>query len=157
MRSAIYQKVEGVGLTMSEIGITTTANWKDGGRLEINEDKLAAAIDNRYDDVVALFTKTDVGVSQRLNQVFNDAVGLTGEKGYLVRKAGAVNDGTQYKNQIQDKLNDYDKRLDSLLERWYRQEDQYYKMFARMETAMMRMQSQQNSLASLMAQTSGGK
>jgi len=156
MRSAIYQKVEGVGLSMADIGITTTSNWKDGGRLAIDENKLSSAIENRYDEVVSLFTKADVGVSQRLNTVFNAAVGTTGDKGYLVNKAGTINDATQYKNTIQTKINEYDKRLDALLERWYRQEDRYYQMFARMESAMMKMQSQQNSLASLMAQ-SGGK
>jgi len=156
MRAAIYQKVEGVGLTMSEIGITTTSNWKDGGRLVIDEEKLSEAINNRYDDVVALFTNADTGIANRLNKVINDAVGTSGEKGYLVNKAGTVNDATQYKNTIQTKLDDYDKRLDTLLERWYRQEDMYYRMFSRMESAMMKMQSQQNSLASLMAQ-SGAK
>jgi len=152
MRSAIYQRVEGVGLTMSEIGITTTSNWKDGGMLVIDEDKLTNAIETRYDEVVSLFTKPEVGVAQRLNTVLNDAVGTTGDKGYLLNKAGMVNDGTQYQNQIQKKLDEYDKRLDTLLDRWKRQEEKYYQMFARMESSMMKMQSQQNSLASLMAQ-----
>jgi flagellar hook-associated protein 2 len=177
MRSAIYQRVDGIGLTMSEIGITTSPNWKDGGRLVIDEGTLSNAIENRYDDVVALFTKPEVkipeerdekgniikkayiekqgGVALRLYNVLNDAAGLTGDKGYLVQKAGVMNDGSQMQNQMQKQLTQYDKRLDTLLERWYRKESQYYKMFARMESAMMKMQSQQNSLASLAAQ--GGK
>ena len=177
MRSSIYQRVDGIGLTMSEIGITTSPNWKDGGRLVIDEGTLSNAIENRYDDVVALFTKPEVkipeerdekgniikkayiekqgGVALRLYNVLNDAAGLTGDKGYLVQKAGVANDGSQMQNQMQKQLTQYDKRLDTLLERWYRKESQYYKMFAKMESAMMKMQSQQNSLASLAAQ--GGK
>jgi len=40
-----------------------------------------------------------------------------------------------------------------LLERWYRQEQNYYAMFARMETAMSKLQAQQNSLSQIMAQS----
>jgi len=164
MRSAIYQKVEGVGLTMSDIGITTSPNWKEGGRLVVDDDKLKSALENRYDEVVTLFTKADTGIAQRLNKVFNEAVRTTtfdvngksvGTKGYLVEKAGVVNDGTQFNNTIQKQLTTYDEKINLLLERWYRQENSYYAMFARMETAMAKMQSQQNSLASLMAQQGG--
>ena len=184
MRSAIYQKVEGVGLTMSDIGITTSANWKEGGRLVIDEDKLKTALENRYDEVVSLFTKPEVvktseskdengetikrvtveqqgGIAQRLNRILNEASRTTtfdaagnsvGSKGYLIQKAGAVNDASQLNNAIQKQITTYDEKINLLLERWYRQENAYYAMFARMETAMAKMQTQQNSLASLMAQ-----
>jgi flagellar hook-associated protein 2 len=161
LRSAIYQRVEGVGLTMSEIGITTGSNWKEGGRLMIDEDKLRNALENRYDEVVTLFTKADTGVAQRLNKVLSDASRTTtfdvdgtsvGTKGYLIEKAGAVNDASQFNNAIQKQITTYDEKINLLLERWNRQENTYYAMFARMETAMAKMQAQQNSLASLMAQ-----
>jgi len=184
MRSAIYQKVEGVNLTMTDIGITTTPNYKDGGLLVINEDKLKAALENNYDGVVALFSKSPAtpafdkskddisqksaidakrysegGIAQRLNDILISAAGTstTGDKGYLVQKAGVANDRTQFDNQMTKQLNDYDKKIDQLLERWYRQENAYYAMFARMETAMSKLQAQQNSLAQIMAQGGGGK
>jgi flagellar hook-associated protein 2 len=172
MRSAIYQKVDGVGLTMSDIGITT-GSWQDRGRLVVNEEKLQNALENRYDDVVALFTKnssipdTDManrgkrmaesGIAQRLNDVFNDAVRTSavgyGSKGYLIERAGMQNDGSVVDNVISRQVKQYDDRIQKLLERWYRQENAYYAMFARMETAMSKMQAQQNSLAQMMAQS----
>jgi flagellar hook-associated protein 2 len=177
MRSALYQKVEGVGLTMADIGITTSANYMDGGTLVIDENKLKAALDKDYDGVVSLFTKSssvpasdranagkrfsESGIGQRLNDILNDAAGTTatsgktGEKGYLLKKAGMVNDATFVDNPMTKKIGDYDKKIDQLLERWYRQENAYYMMFARMETAMSKLQSQQNSLAQIMA--AGGK
>ncbi|GBU21880.1 flagellar hook-associated protein [Fibrobacteres bacterium R8-0-B4] len=177
MRTAIYQKIEGVGITMSDIGITTTANYQDGGLLVINEEKLKTALENRYDDVVSLFTKTssipssekdstklaqrysEIGIAQRLNDIITSAAGtsLGGDKGYLVQKAGAVNDRTQFDNPMTKQLDEYDKKIDALLERWYRQEENYYAMFARMETAMSKLQAQQNSLAQIMAAGSGGQ
>jgi flagellar hook-associated protein 2 len=173
MRAALYQKVEGVGLTMADIGITTSPNYMDGGTLVIDENKLSAALDKNYDGVVSLFTKSssipawekdssklakrasESGIAQRLNDILTAAAGTstTGDKGYLLQKAGAVNDRTQYDNSITKQVNEYDKKIDQLLEKWYRQENTYYMMFARMETAMSKLQAQQNSLAQIMAQS----
>jgi flagellar hook-associated protein 2 len=177
MRSAIYQKVDGVNLTMAEIGITTGANYSDGGLLVIDEEKLKKAIENNYDGVVSLFTKSssvpvsdkanagkrysESGIAQRLNDIFNNAAGttavsgVTGEKGYLVTKAGIPNDKTYADNPMTKQIDKYDEKIDQLLAKWYRQEETYYMMFARMETAMSKLQSQQNSLAQIMA--AGGK
>jgi flagellar hook-associated protein 2 len=143
----------------------------DGGRLIIDDNKLNSAIENRYEDVVALFTKTsdipatdlanrgkrtsEVGIAQRLNDLLGDATRTStvgyGSKGYLVEKAGALNDASQVQNQITKQIEQYDKKIQTLLERWYRQENAYYAMFARMETAMSKMNAQQNSLASILA------
>jgi len=177
MRSAIYQKVEGVGITMADIGITTTPNFSDGGLLVINEDKLKTALENRFDEVVSLFTKSssipstekdsakvaqrykEVGIAQRLNDLFTAAAGTSvgGEKGFLVKQAGMVNDRTQTDNPMTKQIGEYDKKIDALLERWYRQEQNYYAMFARMETAMSKLQAQQNSLAQIMAAGNNAK
>ncbi|MDR2578549.1 MAG: flagellar filament capping protein FliD [Chitinispirillales bacterium] len=173
LRSAIYMPVAGVSLTMSDIGITTSPSWKDGGLLVVNEDKLKTALENNYDQVVAMFTKTsdipygdlagrgqrmsEIGVAQRINDIMNDAVRTSRDannnKGYLIEKAGVQNDASMLDNTIQRQINNHDDRISKLLDRWYRQENSLYAMFARMETMMMRMQAQQNSLASLMAQS----
>jgi len=177
LRTSLYQKVEGVGLTLADIGITTSVNYSDGGTLVVDENKLKAALDRDFDGVVSLFTKSssipatekdskklaqraaENGIAQRLNDILTAAAGTStgGDKGYLLKKAGMVNDRTQVDNQMTKQLNDYDKKIDKLLERWYRQENNYYMMFARMETAMSKLQAQQNSLAQIMAASGGGK
>ena len=176
LRTSLYQKVEGVGLTMADIGITTSVNYSDGGTLVVDENKLKAALDRDFDGVVSLFTKSssipssekdskklaqraaESGIAQRLNDILTAAAGTStgGDKGYLLKKAGMVNDRTQADNQMTKQLADYDKKIDALLERWYRQEQNYYAMFARMETAMSKLQAQQNSLAQIMAAGGGG-
>ncbi|MDR2591660.1 MAG: flagellar filament capping protein FliD [Chitinispirillales bacterium] len=176
MRTSLYQKIDGVGLTLADIGITTSADYMDGGTLVVDENKLKAALDKDFEGVVSLFTKSssipstekdskklaqraaESGIAQRLNDIFTAAAGTStgGEKGYLLKKAGMVNDRTQVDNAMTKQLNDYDKKIDKLLERWYRQENNYYAMFARMETAMSKLQAQQNSLAQIMAAGGGG-
>ena len=58
--------------------------------------------------------------------------------------------GSVVNNQISRQIDSHDKRINMLLERWRRQEATYYQMFARMESAMMKLQTQQNNLASIM-------
>ena len=171
MRQIIYTKVEGVGITMADIGITT-GNWTDRGRLTVDDTKLQQALEGKYDEVVSLFTKTSTisdsdmanrgkrtaesGIANRLNDILNDAVRTTavgyGSKGYLINRAGVQNDGSAVDNAITKQVQNYDDRISKLLEKWYSQEKSYYAMFARMETAMSKMQAQQNSLAQMMAQ-----
>ncbi|MCB6962553.1 flagellar filament capping protein FliD, partial [[Eubacterium] rectale] len=76
MRSLIYSKVNNANISseynqLSSIGITTTSDWLKGGKLEINEDKLKAAIQNDPDSVELLFratgsTTSEKGIVQRL-------------------------------------------------------------------------------------------
>lgn len=173
MRNAIYDTVSNVGISMSEIGITSSTDYKQKGKLIINETKLKAGIENRYDDVVKLFTnesdkdylsKDDIterynenGIANRLYDIFQDANRLTrdssGKKGFLTEKAGAVGDSTQYNNTLQKSINDYDKRIDKLLDVLADQQEKYYNMFARMEAAMKKMESQ----SSWLSQQLGGK
>ena len=169
MRMAVYQDVEGAGISMAEIGITTSPNYMDGGRLVINEEKLNSALEGKYDSVIKLFTKSseipygsgnqsqrykENGLSNRLDDILKDAVRTStvdGKKGYLVEKAGLLNDATSVTNQITKQIEQYDKRVSVLLERWKVQEKALYQKFAAMETMMMKLQTQQNNLASFMA------
>ena len=61
---------------------------------------------------------------------------------------------TLYKHKQYNKLlKGYEKDLDTMEDRIKELEDKYYKQFTAMETAMSKLQSQQNSLASLLGQT----
>ncbi|MFP4014995.1 MAG: flagellar filament capping protein FliD [Chitinispirillaceae bacterium] len=176
MRRAVYEKVSGVGISMAEIGITTSSNYKEGGKLIIDEAKLNSAVENRYEEVVDLFTAqsdksytdsankqeryNENGVANRLNDIFQDAVRTTrdsnNKKGYLVEKAGVENDATAFNNALQKSVNRYDKRINLLLERLQDQEDRYYAMFARLETAMAQLQNQSSMFMQQLG-TGGGQ
>ncbi|MFP4242073.1 MAG: flagellar filament capping protein FliD [Chitinispirillaceae bacterium] len=173
MRQAVYEKVEGVGISMADIGITTSSDYKEGGKLIVDETKLKSAVENNYNDVVDLFTSqsdksyldtanqneryNENGVANRLHDIFQDAVRTTRDsnsrKGTLVEKAGIENDSTLFNNTLQKSVTQYDERINDLLERLYAQEDRYYAMFARMETAMAQLQNQSQTF---MQQLGGG-
>ena len=47
---------------LSQIGITVKSDYRENGKLELDENKLSDALNNRFDEVVQLFTKpSDTG------------------------------------------------------------------------------------------------
>ncbi len=168
MRTALYESVEGVGRSLSDIGIQTSTNYKDGGKLVIDDDELTEALENNFEEVVDLFTSTsdkeyldsdnaseryqENGIANRLNDILQNAVRTTrdagGLKGTLLEKAGLTGDVTEFENSFTEKITDYEDRIDSLWESYYDKEDALYLRFANMEAALAELQSQSSSLAS---------
>ncbi|MBD8498259.1 flagellar filament capping protein FliD [Paenibacillus sp. CAU 1523] len=62
LRTAMRTPLKGVGKDdiklLSDIGITPSKNYKENGKLEIDEAKLSEALNTKFDQVVTLFTKS---------------------------------------------------------------------------------------------------
>ncbi|RYD06318.1 hypothetical protein N752_05340 [Desulforamulus aquiferis] len=161
LRGVLYEKVEGLDISLYDIGITTSDNWLDGGKLVIDEQKLMKAIQDMPDKVVTLFTQQSSisyddganratrikqeGIAWRLFDVIEDNIRVTrdsqGNKGALLQKAGMDGDTTDLQNYITKQMEDQQKMIDKMLEKLIDKENQYYKMFSAMETAIQRMSS----------------
>ncbi len=171
LRNAIIEPIEGVGITMAQIGISSTS-YTDKGKLTIDETKLKSALENNYEEVVNLFTKkSDItyndsanrnqrdnenGISNRFDDILKDYIRTTrdsnGYKGKLIVKAGIENDSSQFSNDFQKKLTGYDDRISDLLDYLSNREEYYYTMFSKMESALSQMESQSSSLLSQLGQ-----
>lgn len=170
LRTLIYEPIEGLDITLKDIGIETSSNYKENGKLTIDEDKLKAALNNNYGKVVELFTKTsdidykdtanrstrkaEEGIANRIYDILQDNVRNTrdanGKKGILIEKAGYEGEVSDFTNTIQDAIKGYDDRIDVLIQYLSDKEDYYYSMFAKMEAAMSELQSQSSWLSSQM-------
>jgi len=166
MRTLIYEPIEGLNISLRDIGITTSSNYKENGKLTIDSEKLRESINNNYSKVVDLFTKTsdidykdgenrsqrtaESGIANRIYDVLQDSIRTTrndsGKKGRLLEKAGLVGDVTEFNNSLNNSVKEYDNRIDDLIEYLSEKEDYYYQMFAQMEKAMTEMQSQSSWL-----------
>ncbi|MGX8796335.1 flagellar filament capping protein FliD [Fusibacter sp. JL298sf-3] len=169
LRSAIIAPIEGVGLTMNDIGISTTS-YEDKGILSIDETKLNAQLENNFDEVVKLFTKssdlkygepadakqryTENGIGNRLDDILKDYVRTTrgndDKKGILIEKAGIEKDVSFTQNIISKSLDNYEKRITDLERYLTNRESYYYQKFARMESALSEMQNQSASVLGMM-------
>jgi flagellar hook-associated protein 2 len=169
MRQALQDTVEGAGLTLSDIGITTSTNYKEHGKLIISDDaKLTSAIENNYSSVVKLFTtesdKTyadkpnaterylENGLGNRIYDILQDAVRTTREgsdtKGTLVEIAGIKNDTSEFTSSLSLKITEYDEKITTLLNYLADKENGYYAQFSKMEAALNKLNAQSSSLMS---------
>jgi flagellar hook-associated protein 2 len=109
MRNALTEAISDVGVSLYEIGIQTSSNYKDSGKLTIDETKLDAALKEKPNEVIKLFTAesdtayTDYdnrstryaenGLASRLHDVIQNNIRTSidsyGSKGYLIEKAGS--------------------------------------------------------------------
>ncbi|MDD3851313.1 MAG: flagellar filament capping protein FliD, partial [Firmicutes bacterium] len=144
MRTLMYQAVEGTGSAygaLSAIGIATK-DYKEFGKLHIDENKLREALNNDLEGVVSLFNQSgevenEKGIAVRLY----DAVsrGIT----RLSEKAGSSAGLTTYDNSyIGERIRDMDKRIESMEDYLVKVEDRYWRQFTAMEKALDQMNSQ---------------
>jgi flagellar hook-associated protein 2 len=173
MRTALYEKVEGVSISLYDIGIASSS-YTDKGKLKIDETKLRNALENNFDQVVKLFTNESQytyseslddsakrserykvsGVAQRLYDIIQDNVRTTrnsnGKKGTLLEKAGYTNDTTEYTNLLYEEIKSKEKLISTLEETLLAKENAYYLKFSKMEKMLGQMQSQMSSMGSML-------
>ncbi|MGO1371866.1 MAG: flagellar filament capping protein FliD [Senegalia sp. (in: firmicutes)] len=156
MRRALYESVEGAGISLNDMGIQTTENYRERGKLVIKDpEKLDKALAENSDKIAHLFTNqsdnyAEKGISHKLFDIIESNISTTGEKGTLIKKAGIEGDRTEFNNFLKDKVDDFDDRIDDLIEDLARKEEYYYQMFAKMEQALSRMNNQSAWLTSQM-------
>ncbi len=163
MRSMLYEPVtleDGRKVSLYEFGITTTKSYNDGGKIEVDAEKLKAAINERGEDLAALFTKSSEysysdkankrlrmstqGITERLDDIIKDAVNTNGS---IFNKAGI--EGSKIQNDLGKLITKQDEKISDMLKYLRRKENDYYMMFSKLEAAMTNANNQMASLQSL--------
>ncbi|MGD6854743.1 flagellar filament capping protein FliD [Bacillus infantis] len=155
MRTDFYTSVNSEGINplykqLSAIGIKTTANYLEGGKLEINEAELKKAIEADPASIEKLFnasgtTNDQKGIVQRLYDTVNTSM----EKVKL--KAGN-SFSTNQQFTMGKQLDSLNKSIDSFESRLTQVENRYWSQFTAMEKAIQRSNEQ---MAYLMQQFGG--
>ncbi|WP_066321063.1 flagellar filament capping protein FliD [Bacillus sp. FJAT-29814] len=146
--------------TLAEIGITPSTNYRDNGKLVIDEKKLKAALENNIEDVARLFSKKhDTGPAA------NNTVNNTEEyqnSGVAWRMYDQLNEtmkditkaaGFSSDSYLSKALNRLDQQIDSWEKRLQTKESYYWKQFTAMEQAIQKANTQSSWL---MQQMGGG-
>lgn len=173
MRQAIYDTINDVTGTLKSIGIDTSADYTERGKLIIDETKLREAIANNPDQVQQLFSKKSTsvplysaslsaverntryreeGIAFRLYDIIQDNIRTVGEKGVLLQKAGIVGDSTEFNNLIDKDIKSNNDAINDLIVRLNAKETAYYRKF----TALERYVSQMNAQSSWLSQQFSG-
>ena len=149
---------------LSEIGITTSDDYADNGKLVFDEAKFRTAMETDPEKVRKLLTeevktdsagnKTGGGLMANIKTVMDKYASMTGSvKGILVQRAGSTHSLTSVlTNTIQKQLDDIDKQISSLTDRLTMEQDRFISQFTQLETLISQMNSQSSYLAGLMGQ-----
>ena len=150
MRAAIYTKGSDSSLVLSNIGINSSSNWKDYGKLSIDEDTLKTALKTNGEAIADMFTNVESGLGTRLNTACKNAANTSsGSPGTLVSLAGVVGKATEKQNTIYKKLEQINNKLKTLNTLYDKKKNKYWEMFNKMETTLSNYASQSDYLAQM--------
>ncbi|MEY8344754.1 flagellar filament capping protein FliD [Niallia circulans] len=135
---------------LAEIGITTSKDYLERGKLEINEDKLKAAIEDNPEAVYQLFmadgpTTDQQGLARRLRTDISDTMKQIEEKAGNTFK-------TEYNYTIGKDMLRIDDNIESMEYRLKQIEDRYWSQYNAMEKAIQKLNNQSSQLAGFFAQ-----
>lgn len=150
MRAVLYEKGGSSNPlidTLHEMGITTTKDYTDGGKLEINETKLRAKIAEDPEAVYKTFANTTEG-SLGIAKKLRNAISVTEKK--IDERAGKAT-ATDQTFTIGKNLVNVNKRIDTWELKLKSIEDRYWSQFTAMEKAI----NKANEQSSLFATNSG--
>lgn len=152
---------------LSDMGIETSTNYSDHGKIKFDESKFKAALESNPEAISDLFTRTgettvdengntvtkNVGIMNQVKTVFDKYASTTGAtKGIFVQKAGATESPLSLlDNYILDQMNDIDEEIEKLQDKLEMETERYYKQFTSLETFISQMNSQSSWLSSQFA------
>lgn len=141
LRRAMMDSVQGIAngevQLLSEIGINT-GDYREGGKLFIDETKLKQALKDKPDEVMNLFTKNDAsgsGIGERFYKELQTSVKRLGDR---AGTPGILVDNSILSKRIRE-MND---EISTWQDRLIRIEDRYWRQFSAMEKAMNQMNQQ---------------
>ena len=143
MRSALYTKSNDSSIALYSIGIETSSNKEDKGKLVIDEDALRNALSTNMEEVEKLFVGEN-GLSSKLTTIMDATAKVSASTpGELVRIAGAKElKATQTNSTLYAELKRIDERISILNTRYNKEKDRYWKQFNSMETIISNYSSQ---------------
>ncbi|MCK2156350.1 flagellar filament capping protein FliD [Exiguobacterium sp. 17-1] len=148
---------------MSQIGITSTSDFRDGGKLKLDETKLKKMLEEQPEGVYKLFT-TDAPEPTKDAQG-NPIPGTAGLDGFVrqiqgfattmrdkISKVAGLDGSVSTTYRLGKSLADLDKSMLTWADKLTSKENAYYRRFAAMEQAMSQANSQSATLASYLGQ-----
>lgn len=148
MRTALYSKPAGSELALYDIGIESSSEWRDYGKLEFDESKVRSMVESNPQAVQELFTNATDGLAALMNKELDrTAKTSSGSAGTLVEKAGVQGKATAITNQMTQRLISINERIEELKKKYETEKTRYWNQFNSMETALANMSSQSSWLA----------
>lgn len=151
LRQSMQSQVESGGEynLLSQVGINTTQDYLDGGKLEIDEEKLKSALQENSEAVHKLFSNSEKGDGKGLIHRFDDT--LDQVRGNIERKAGKSTH-TLDNYSIGRQVKDVNERIVNFEGKLEKTEERYWNQFTQMEKAISQLNEQSEYMNSQFSQ-----
>jgi len=148
LRREMFNAIDGVGMSASDIGLTTGNFWSGtGGQIQLDEDRLRAALEEDPDRVADIFirigsndedgTRKGFGFLRNVDNILNEYVRTNGIQSRTLRS-------------LEASIRRENEQIFRMQQRMFNEEDRLYRQFASMETALSRLQSQGDWFGAMM-------
>ncbi|WP_246187911.1 flagellar filament capping protein FliD [Paenibacillus tengchongensis] len=137
---------------LSKIGITT-GEYYENGKLYIDSDALQQALQTDPQSVTMIFqgNTSSEGLFDKLSSSLSGTLDKLAEKAGTSKYSADVSAAFKTESTMGKMLTDYEERIETLTDRLEVWENNYYKQFTAMETAISNYNSQSASLSSYFA------
>ncbi|MEF3330883.1 flagellar hook-associated protein 2 [Oceanobacillus oncorhynchi] len=148
MRQSWYGTVknDGAFTSLTEIGIETSSDYMDGGKLVINEADLRDALAADPESVQRLFSNSSEGEGRGLINCLEDAVEDT--IGQINQRAGTATSVSLDGYALGKRMEEINSRIENFERRLEKVESRYWRQFSEMERAISMMNQQSDMLMS---------
>lgn len=157
MRESMSGLTDVSSITLSSIGISS-ASMDTSGKLILDEAKFKSKLLENPDEIANLFTMSSTstspdaksGISQQLQKILRDNVGVYGTSGLLIEEAGLENSMTSDKNYISEKIEEYDEKMAELKKDLEAERKRYWNQFSALEQSLNKLNAQSSWLTDMM-------
>lgn len=140
IRTALYGTVEmdnGKNFGLFSMGIKTSSDYKEHGKLELDEAAFDKAFEEHADDIVKLFTDSSSSIMRNVSNIVDNAVRTNStNKGTLIQKAGLEKGATATDNYIYRQMQSINSRISQLQKRYDSKEEYWWGVFTNLESMM---------------------
>lgn len=136
MKKAMSAPLEGMGMTLADIGITSADDYNKQGQIKIDVEKFTKALQENGD----LAEKLTTGAFERVKTTMNNYAGSSTSR--FAKKAGIEKTASAANNLYSDQIRKQEERIKLLTTKMRTKEQQLYSKFARLEANMNKLNSQ---------------
>ena len=144
LRRSVYNTVSGVDTAynqLAKIGITTSRDFRENGKLVVDEAKLRQALSDNPNAVMQLFNKAGEGIAHKTREIATNTIrSIETRAGNQFRTNQQFSLGRELMD-VERRISDFERRLVGI-------ENRYWNQFTAMEKALGQMNSQANYLYS---------
>jgi flagellar hook-associated protein 2 len=142
IKKALVAPMEGMGISLNDIGITSSKNYNDQGQIYLDEEKFNKALRENGDKVYKALTDSNNGAFEKIKDVMYDYAGSS--TSIFLKKAGMEKSSATLNNLYSEQLKKQEEVIKNLQRKMDNKENQLYKKFAKLESSMNKFNSQMN-------------